>query len=179
MAKLTIKRISGIGTLVLDEGKVLVQEFFGMVVRDLKSKAIKYRLLKNSVVFEHRGICLELKAGGNGLANLTLAVSRFDKLEDALDRNGRFIYISNTRGSLNYYYYDSNTIPDGELLLYFTDTHSQLHPDFWAEVELYAAYRTGKAKNSYSIGGYNYVRNGLMTIISHITKRSYKWEVEV
>lgn len=148
-----------------------------MFTRDLKSRAIKHRMMKSSIVFEHRGFCWELKAGENGLANLTLAVSRFDKLEDALDRNGRFIYISNTRGSLNYY--NSNTIPDGELLLYFTDTHSQLHPDFWTEVELYAAYRTGKAKNSYSINGYNYVRNGLMTIISHITKRSYKWEVVV
>lgn len=177
MAKLTIKRIAGKDMLVLDEGRTLVNEFFNMFTRDLKSKAIKHRMMKSSIVFEHRGFCWELKAGENGLANLTLAVSRFDKLEDALDRNGRFIYISNTRGSLNYY--NSNTIPDGELLLYFTDTHSQLHPDFWAEVELYAAYRTGKAKNSYSINGYNYVRNGLMTIISHITKRSYKWEVVV
>lgn len=177
MAKLTIKRIAGKEMLVLDEGRTLVNEFFNMFTRDLKSRAIKHRMMKSSIVFEHRGFCWELKAGENGLANLTLAVSRFDKLEDALDRNGRFIYISNTRGSLNYY--NSNTIPDGELLLYFTDTHSQLHPDFWAEVELYAAYRTGKAKNSYSINGYNYVRNGLMTIISHITKRSYKWEVVV
>lgn len=177
MAKLTIKRIAGKDMLVLDEGRTLVNEFFNMFTRDLKSRAIKHRMMKSSIVFEHRGFCWELKAGENGLANLTLAVSRFDKLEDALDRNGRFIYISNTRGSLNYY--NSNTIPDGELLLYFTDTHSQLHPDFWAEVELYAAYRTGKAKNSYSINGYNYVRNGLMTIISHITKRSYKWEVVV
>lgn len=177
MAKLTIKRISGIDTLVLDEGKALVREFFNMIVRDLKSKAIKYRLLKNSVVFEHRGICLELKAGENGLANLTLAVSRFDKLEEALDKNGRFIYISNTRGSLNYY--SDDIIPDGELMLYFTDTHSQLHPDFWNELEYYAACRTGKIKNSYNINGYNYVRNGLNYIISHVSKRSYTWETEL
>lgn len=174
MAKLTIKRISGIDTLVLDEGQTLVREFFNMVIRDLKSKAIKYKLLKSSLVFEHRGICLELKAGENGLANLTLAVSRFGKIEDALDRNGRFIYISNTRGNINYY--DSNIIPDGELILYFTDNHSQLHPDFWNEVEYYAACRTGKIKNSYSINGYTYVRNGLNYIISHVTKRSYTWE---
>ena len=174
MAKLTIKRIAGVDVLALDEGKTIVREFFGMVARDLKSKAIRYKLLKSSLVFEHRGICLELKAGENGLASLTLAVSRFDKLEDTLDRNGRFIYISNTRGSLNYY--STNIIPDSELMLYFTDNHSQLHPDFWNELEYYAACRTGKIKNSYSINGYNYVRNGLNYIISHVTKRSYTWE---
>ena len=177
MAKLTIRRISGVDTLVLDEGKVLTEEFFGMVIRDLKSKAIKYRLLKSSLVFEHRGICWELKAGENGLANLTLAISRYGNIEDALDKNGRFIYVSNTRGNISYY--DSNTIPDRDLILYFTDIHSQLHPDFWNELEYYAACRTGKIKNSYSINGYNYVRNGLNYIISHITKRSYTWEVEV
>lgn len=46
-------------------------------------------------------------------------------------------------------------------------------------LEYYAACRTGKIKNSYSINGYNYIRNGLNYIISHVAKRSYKWEVSV
>lgn len=121
MAKLTIKRIAGKDMLVLDEGCTLVNEFFNMFTRDLKSRAIKHRMMKSSIVFEHRGFCWELKAGHNGLAELTLAVSQYSSITDAVDEYGRFVSVANNRGSLNYYE-PRNTHPNGELMLFFTFT---------------------------------------------------------
>ena len=185
MAKLTIKRIAGVDMLVLDEGRTLVHEFFNMVVRDLKSRTIKHKLLKSSVVFEHRGFCWELKAGHNGLAELTLAVSQYDSISDAVDEYGRFISVTNSRGSLNYYeprnkFKDQiHQFPNDELVLFFTDTHARIHPDFWSELEFYAACRKGKAKKYGSNRDFSYVRHGLSSVIGHLTKRRYNWEVVV
>ena len=185
MAKLTIKRIAGKDVLVLDEGKTLVREFFAMVVRDLKSRAIKHKILKSSIVFEHRGFSWELKAGHNGLAELTLAVSQYSSISDAVDEYGRFISVCNTRGSLNYYepkdkFKDQlHKHPSGELMLFFTDTHSRLHPDFWSELEFYSNCRQGKAKKKGSNRDFSYVRHGLNNVIGHLTKRRYDWEVGV
>lgn len=185
MAKLTIKRIAGKDMLVLDEGRTLVHEFFNMVTRDLKSRAIKHKMLKSSVVFEHIGFCWEVKAGCNGLAELTLTVSQYDSINDAVDEYGRFISVANSRGSLNYYepkdkFKDQlHTHPNDELVLFFTDNHSRLHPDFWSELEFYAACRKGKAKKSGSSRDFSYVRHGLNSVIGHLTKRRYSWEVGV
>ena len=185
MAKLTIKRVAGKDLLVLDEGKTLVHEFFNMVTRDFKSRAIKHKMLKTSVVFEHRGFTWELKAGHNGLAELSLAVSQYDRIEDAVDEYGRFISVANSRGSLNYYeprnkFRDQlHQFPNDELVLFFTDSHARLHPDFWSELEFYASCRKGKTKKSGSCKDFSYVRHGLSSVIGHLTKRRYDWEVGV